>query len=400
MSGWWGRRAAVRVAAVTMAGLLAAAGTLTYLSYQGAFIPTGVVTLDAPRAGLVMERDAKVKFLGVQIGKVADISYEDDSARLVLAIRRDEFAKVPANITARIASNTIFGAKSVDFLAPEEPAQIRLAPGAHLLASDVSVEINTLFQTLIETLRKVNPVQLNTTLTALGDALRGNGDDVGEAVMSLGELLRKVNPKLPALHEDIRRADTTAEIYAGAADDVITTLANVPTVSRTVVERRDDLSATLMAAAGVADAGIQTLRPAENDLIAAIQRLRAPLRVAGEYSPEYGCLITALAKAYKKFGPNIGGIEPALFVNAGFIPGSPAYTYPESLPIVNASGGPNCRGLPDLPTKQGSGSWYRPPFLVTDNAYVPYLPNTELQFDPPSTLQFLFNGAYAEQDEY
>ncbi len=76
MSGWCGRRAAVRVAAVAMVSLLAAAGTLTYLSYQGAFIPTGVVTLDAPRAGLVMERDAKVKFLGVQIGKVADISYE------------------------------------------------------------------------------------------------------------------------------------------------------------------------------------------------------------------------------------------------------------------------------------------------------------------------------------
>ena len=39
-------------------------------------------------------------------------------------------------------------------------------------------------------------------------------------------------------------------------------------------------------------------------------------------------------------------------------------------------------------------------FLVTDNANVPYEPNTELQFDAPSTLQFLFNGAYAERDEY
>ena len=83
-----------------------------------------------------------------------------------------------------------------------------------------------------------------------------------------------------------------------------------------------------------------------------------------------------------------------------FIPGSAPYTYPESLPIVNASGGPNCRGLPNLPTKQIGGSWYHAPFLVTDNAYVPYQPNTELQFDGPSTLQFLFNGAYAERDDY
>ena len=68
--------------------------------------------------------------------------------------------------------------------------------------------------------------------------------------------------------------------------------------------------------------------------------------------------------------------------------------------MVNASGGPNCRGLPDVPSKQFGGSWYHTPFLVTDNAYIPYEPNTELQFDAPSTLQFLFSGAYAERDRY
>ena len=45
-------------------------------------------------------------------------------------------------------------------------------------------------------------------------------------------------------------------------------------------------------------------------------------------------------------------------------------------------------------------TWFRSPFLVTDNAYVPYQPNTEVQFDAPSTLQFLFNGAFAERDDF
>ena len=86
-------------------------------------------------------------------------------------------------------------------------------------------------------------------------------------------------------------------------------------------------------------------------------------------------------------------------MSSNFLPGSPAYTYPESLPIVNASGGPTavaCRRS----DKQLGGSWYKSPFLVTDNAYVPYQPNTELQFDAPSTAQFLFNGAFAERDDY
>ena len=96
-----------------------------------------------------------------------------------------------------------------------------------------------------------------------------------------------------------------------------------------------------------------------------------------------------------------GASKPIIgMVHCWPLPGAPGYTYPESLPIVNASGGPNCRGLPNVPTKQYGGSWYHTPFLVTDNAYVPYQPNTELQFDAPSTVQFLFNGAFAEQDEF
>jgi phospholipid/cholesterol/gamma-HCH transport system substrate-binding protein len=104
--------------------------------------------------------------------------------------------------------------------------------------------------------------------------------------------------------------------------------------------------------------------------------------------------------AVDRFAPIIGGIRPGLFVSSSFIPGVPAYTYPESLPLVNASGGPNCRGLPNIPSKQFGGSWWRAPFLVTDNAYVPFQPNTEVQVDAPSTLQFLFNGAFAERDRY
>ena len=120
----------------------------------------------------------------------------------------------------------------------------------------------------------------------------------------------------------------------------------------------------------------------------------------GDYSPIIGCVLEGTGEAVDKFAPILGGIRPGLFVSSNFLPGAPAYTYPESLPIVNASGGPNCRGLPNMPNKQVGGSQYHSPFLVTDNAYVPYEPNTELQFDAPSTLQFLFNGAFAERDDF
>ena len=394
------RRRTVRMAAAVLACLLAAFAAFTYLSYTAAFRPTDTVTVTSARAGLVMETDAKVKYLGVQVGRVSAIDYVDDHARLTLAIDRDQMSYIPSNAIVRIASTTVFGAKSVEFVPPENLSTTALSANAHLEASTVSVEVNTLFQTLVDTLHKIDPVELNATLSAIGEGLRDNGDNLGATLAGVNTLLAQLNPKLSSLQQDFAKTAVAGNVYADAAPDLMTALDNVPSISDTLVDQRENLNATLLAATGLADSGSATLEPAADDYIAAVQRLRAPAKVLGDYSPEYGCLFKAISQGIDTFGRYIGGVKPGLFISSSFIPGSPAYTYPESLPIVNASGGPNCRGLPDLPTKFNHGSWFRPPFLVTDNAYVPYQPNTELQFDAPSTLQFLFNGAYAERDDF
>ncbi|BBY19417.1 MCE family protein [Mycolicibacterium litorale] len=394
------KRSHVRIAAAILAAIVVAATVFTYLSYTAAFTSTDTVTVVSPRAGLVMETDAKVKYRGIQIGEVKKIEYAGDRAKLTLAIRSDEMRFIPANAPVRIAGTTVFGAKAVEFIPPEDPQQTPLRPGAQVQASDVQLEVNTLFQTLTDVLAKIDPINLNATLSALGEGLRGNGDDLGAMLAGLNYYLQRLNPKLPVLQEDFRRAAEVTNIYADAGPSLARILDNAPTISNTIVDQQDNLNTTLLAAIGLANNGTATLEPAADNYIAAIQRLRAPLKVAGEYSPVIGCVLKGTVTAVDRFAPIIGGIRPGLFTSSNFLPGSPAYTYPESLPIVNASGGPNCRGLPDVPSKQYGGSWYHTPFLVTDNAYVPYQPNTELQFDAPATLQFLFNGAFAEKDEY
>ncbi|MUL83923.1 MULTISPECIES: MCE family protein [unclassified Mycolicibacterium] len=389
-----------RIAAAILAAIVAAAVIFTYLSYTAAFTPTDTVSLTAPRAGLVMDRDAKVKYRGIQIGKVTDIAYAGNEAKLTLSIKRGEMRYIPSNATVRIAGNTIFGAKSVEFLPPAQPQPTSLRPGSTVAAKDVQLEVNTLFQTLSDVLHKIDPISLNATLSALGEGLRGHGDDLGAAVAGLNGYLQQINPKLPTLREDFAKAAAVANIYGDAGPDLARLIDNVPALNKTIVDEKDNLNATLLAATGLANNGTATLAPAADNYIAAIQRLRAPLKVAGDYSPEFGCILKGTRNAVERFAPIIGGIRPGLFVSSNFLPGSPAYTYPESLPLVNASGGPNCRGLPDVPSKQFGGSWYHTPFLVTDNAYVPFQPNTEVQFDAPATLQFLFNGAFAERDRF
>ena len=115
----------------------------------------------------------------------------------------------------------------------------------------------------------------------------------------------------------------------------------------------------MLATIGLANNAYETLAPAEQDFIDAINRLRAPLKVAADYSPEFGCLFKGIGRGIKEFAPLLGVRKAGLFTSSSFVLGAPSYTYPESLPIVNASGGPNCRGLPDIPTKQTGGSFYR-----------------------------------------
>lgn len=400
MAGTESSKTAARIAAAVLASLLAASVVFTYLSYSAAFTSTETVTVSSPRAGLVMEPGAKVKFRGIQVGKVEDISYSGDQARLKLAINSDEMRFIPANSTVHIGGNTIFGAKSVEFIPPTDVVQGPLRPNAQVKASAVQLEVNTLFQSLLDLLHKVDPVELNGTLSALSEGLRGHGDDLGGLLSGLNTLTRQANPKLPALQEDFRKAGIATGYYGDAAPDLTTVFDNLPTINRTVVDQQSNLNTTLLATIGLANNGYDTLAPAEQNLIDTVNRLRAPLKVAADYSPEFGCLLAGIDRGIKEFAPLLGVRKAGLFTSSSFVIGSPSYTYPESLPIVNASGGPNCRGLPDIPTKQTGGSFYRAPFLVTDNALIPYEPYTEFQFDAPSTLQFLFHGAFAERDDF
>src|SRR5262245_41935299 len=87
--------------------------------FRGSFTKTVPVTVVSDRAGLVMDPDAKVKMRGVQVGKVASIEDRaDGSAVLHLAMDPNQMKLIPSNVAVDITSNTVFGAKFVQFNAP------------------------------------------------------------------------------------------------------------------------------------------------------------------------------------------------------------------------------------------------------------------------------------------
>ena len=97
MSDGDAKRSHVRIAAAILAAILVAATVFTYLAYTAAFTSTDTVTVTSPRAGLVMEQDAKVKYRGIQVGEVKSIEYAGDQAKLTLSINSNQMRYIPSN---------------------------------------------------------------------------------------------------------------------------------------------------------------------------------------------------------------------------------------------------------------------------------------------------------------
>ena len=183
---------------VTVAAIAAVVAAAVGL-FQGSFTESLPVTVISPRAGLVMNVDAKVEMRGVQVGQVESIeSKRDGQAVLHLAMQPAEMRLIPSNVVVDITSPTVFGAKFVNLVPPAEPSSRHLSAGQILASEHVTVEVNTVFQRLASVLDTIDPAKLNETLGALGTAFSGRGEKIGQALSDLDSFLAKMDPSLTA----------------------------------------------------------------------------------------------------------------------------------------------------------------------------------------------------------
>jgi hypothetical protein len=200
------RTTAIRIAAAVLAAIIVAFTVFTYLSYTAAFTPTDTVTVTSPRAGLVMDKDAKVKYRGIQIGKVEDIATPAIRRKLTLAINATRCAT--SRPTRRCASPAppVFGAKSVEFIAPKAAvAGTPLRPGApsrsrRAAGSQHAVPVAD------RRAAQDRPGRPERHPEALAEGLRGHGDDFGA---------RAGGPEYPYPHNSIRRCRRFSRTSAG-----------------------------------------------------------------------------------------------------------------------------------------------------------------------------------------
>lgn len=375
-----------KLAAVIMVGGLIAIIAAASGSFLGWFASTERVTLQAPRAGLVMSPDAKVRLRGVQVGTVKSITETGDHAVLALDINSDQMSQIPGNVTAQIKSNTVFGAKSVYFEVPPTGPSGQLQPGQNIDAQHVVVELNTVYQQLVAVLADIQPDKLNATVGAVNTALSGRGADIGNSLGTLSGLLGKTNPHLPELDELIRQTATVTNVYGDVMGDLMRTIDNAVYTGNTLRDNASNFDALLINVTGMANTiNNDVLAPSKADLMATLSQFDPVSQLLGYQSPGISCFLRTTAIGADMAKPYEGGENGMLKLYAGLLPGKEPYTYPNSLPRVDAQGAPTCAGGLSNPNTTEHSKFY-----VTDNAPVPYQPRMTPKVNREKLFQLLF----------
>jgi phospholipid/cholesterol/gamma-HCH transport system substrate-binding protein len=341
---WW-----TAVLVITVVGLI----SLSIALFAGKLTPSVPVTLTSDRAGLVMNTGAKVKMRGVEVGRVGTITGQGPGVKLQLDIDPDQIKYIPANVGAQIKATTAFGTKYVDLVYPDNPSVKRLASGQLLQSRNVSTEVNTVFQDLVDVLHQIDPQKLNAVLAALAEGVRGQGQRIGEATTAATEVLAAYNDRMDTVQQDWRSFKAFNDAYNGAANNIVSTLDAATTTSATIVSHESDLNALLLNAIGLSHSGINLIGPNAANLVSSINGLQPTTDLLMKYNPEYTCLLTG-AQYFIDHGGRAtrGGNGYSFVIDSGLLFGKDPYRYPDNLPIVAAKGGPggkpSCGSLPDV----------------------------------------------------
>jgi phospholipid/cholesterol/gamma-HCH transport system substrate-binding protein len=325
---------------------------LSLALYHKQFAPVSTVTLYTGSVGNEMHLGAEVMVRGVQVGEVRSISADGTGARLELAIQPGMVPHLPANVTALMVPTTLFGERYVDLLIPTHPTVARLTAGS-VIRQDRSadgVEVENVLNNLLPALRASEPDKLSVTLTALAQGLQGHGKQLGQTLVQLDSLLRRYNPHLPALDNDIRQLAEVARTLNTASPDLLQALDDFTVTSQTLTSERASFSALYSTVTTASDDIRAFLDANSNNIIQLSTDSTATLQILARYSPEFPCVLRdlknfvpaadkLLGKGTKQPGLHVQAVIVPVYVNARYLPGVDTPRYGDNL-------GPHCYSVP------------------------------------------------------
>jgi phospholipid/cholesterol/gamma-HCH transport system substrate-binding protein len=338
--------------------LLAGAIWGTNAIFTKKFVDYDEVTLQTSKIGLQLPTRADVKIRGVIVGEVLSFEANAEGAVLTLGIYPDQMDTIPGNVTGSIVPKTLFGEKYVSLEIPESGPEGQLQVDDVINRTDVSIEVEEVLSDLYPLLRTVQPAELNTTLNAMATALEGRGERLGENLEIVDSYLKRVNPQIPDIVQDLRLTAQTSDLYADVMPEVASILRNTITTTTTLESRDAKVHALYTDVAAFADTSHDFLAENGDNLIRLGQVSAAQLRVFAKYAPEYPCLTGGIVNAGKLQAEAFRGFT--LHIVLEQLPAQPRGYTPADRPRFGETRGPNCLHLPNPPWSQSNPVRHQP----------------------------------------
>jgi phospholipid/cholesterol/gamma-HCH transport system substrate-binding protein len=340
---------------------------LVYGVFTQKFTHFDEVTLDAPTIGLQMPDRADVKIRGVIVGEVQGFSATDQGARVQLGIFPSQMHTIPSNVTGAIVPKTLFGEKYVSLVIPnDQPASTPLKPGATIPHTAVPVEVQKVLADLYPLLRTVQPADINMTLNAISTALEGRGEALGRDLVTVDHYLKRVNPQIPQIVDDLRLTTQVSNTYADVTPEIAQILRNTIKTTGTLEDRHQQLQTLFTDVSSFSDTAHDFLKANGDNIIRLGQVSRPQAAMLARYAPEYPCLLGGLVNAGKREAQAFRGFT--LHIVLETLPHQPrGYTTADS-PVYADDRGPNCLHLPNPPWSQSDPVRHQPNFKDGINA--------------------------------
>ncbi|WP_408896949.1 MCE family protein [Nocardioides sp. R1-1] len=324
---------------------------LTYATFTKKFTDYDEVTLKTSNIGLQLPNRADVKVRGVLVGEVLEARSGDaGGAELTLGLYPDKIDVIPANVTGSIVPKTLFGEKYVSLEVPETGPSGVIRAGATIDRTVVSTELEEVLSDLYPLLRTVQPAELNATLTALATALEGRGELLGKNLETLDSYLKRINPEIPALLEDLKLTAQVSDIYADILPEVAQILDDTVKTTGTLEEREAALTATLRDVRSFSDTARAFLDANAERLKRAGELSTQTLRAVARYAPTIPCMAAAVVKVQGRLAEAFRGFE--LHIVLETLKDQPRKYTAADRPFFGEDRGPDCLGLPNIPYNQ------------------------------------------------
>jgi phospholipid/cholesterol/gamma-HCH transport system substrate-binding protein len=340
--------------------ILLAGVWFTYAVFTKKFTDYDEVKLQTSTIGLQLPTRADVKIRGVIVGEVLDFQSDAEGAELTLGIYPSQIDTIPANVTGSIVPKTLFGEKYVALDVPADPAPGHLEAGDEITRTQVSVEVEKVLSDLYPLLRTVQPADLNMTLNAMATALEGRGDQLGQNLETVDSYLKRINPQIPALVQDLKMTAQVSDTYAQVMPQIADILDNTVKTGTTLEGREVKLHALFDNVSAFADTAKGFLDENGDNMIRLSHVGQEQFRVFAKYAPEYSCLTRGIVNAGKLQAEAFRGF--VLHIVLETLPNQPRPYGPQDKPHYGEDRGENCLHLPNPPWSQSNPVRHQPDF--------------------------------------